>query len=431
MLRRALYYGGVLPVALGLAWVLAWAFPKLKAGFSQRKGVWKRLERLRSRRDPAKPLLWFHVASAGEFLQMEPLLRRMRERGGQVAITVTSVSGVRWLERVAPWPETVWADLLPWEGPGTARRLYDALQPTGVVYVQSDLWPGLVWEGHRRGIPQALLVARLSPRSARARSPVLRWFYRDLYARMALILAASEDDATALRALVPGGGEVGVGGDPGMETVLKRLDEAPLPAYPAPGSGAPVLVAGSTWPPDETLLRQALRAVWARFPALRVVLAPHEPTEEHLTALEAAWAGERMVRLSVWEQASDAEVPRVLLVDRVGRLAGLYRLGSVAYVGGAFTTGVHNVAEPAAARLPVLFGLRYHNSAAAMALLESGAAQAIPDAAALEAALADWLKTPDRCVTLGRRARAQVEAMASAAPRCWEALSARIPALHA
>lgn len=443
MLRRALYFGAVLPVTLALAWALSLGLPKLRAGFRQRRGVWKRLERRAGRRDAVRPLVWFHVASAGEFLQMEPLLRRVRERGGQVAVTVTSVSGLRWLERVAPWPETVWADLLPWEARGTARRLYEFLRPDAVVYAQSDLWPGLVWEGSRRGIPQCLLAARLGVRSARVRSPLLRWFYRDLYARLSLILALSQDDAAALRALVPGQAAVPVGGDPGMETVLRRLDEAPPiegPVAPpraaaaatgdtVPGTG-PVLVAGSTWPPDEALLREAWREVAPRIPGLRLVIAPHEPTAERLAALEAAWADVGTVRLSHWERDGGAPLPPVLLVDPVGRLAGLYRLGTLAYVGGAFTTGVHNVAEPAAAGLPVLFGPRFHNSAPAQELLEAELAQAVTDAKGLAAALLALLKTPDRCARLGHRARARIESMAAAAQTSWDALAACVPALR-
>lgn len=430
MLRRALYFGAVLPLALGLAWALSVAFPKLRASFRHRQGIWERLQRRSMRRDPARPLVWFHVASAGEFLQMEPLIRRVRERGGQIAVTVTSVSGLRWLERVAAWPEAVWTDLLPWEGPRTAQKLYDALQPSAVVYVQSDLWPGLVWEGTRRAIPQCLLAARLNGRSLRVRAPLLRWFYRDLYARMNVILAASQDDATLLRTLVPEHGALSVGGDPGMETVLRRLEEVPLPPYPPASPDAPVLVAGSTWPPDEALLREALRSAWPQVPGLRLVIAPHEPTEGHLAALEKAWMDVGTCRLSQWEQSRQAAAPAVLLVDRVGRLAGLYRLGTLAYVGGAFTTGVHNVAEPAAAGLPVLFGPRFHNSAAAKELLQAELAQAVTDAKGLETALLGLLKTPQRCVSLGRQARAHIESMASAAQTCWQALVTCVPALR-
>jgi len=219
------------------------------------------------------------------------------------------------------------------------------------------------------------------------------------------------------------------------------VEEAPLPPYPSATADAPILVAGSTWPPDEALLREALRSVWPQIPALRLVIAPHEPTEAHLAGLERAWADAGPCRLSQWEQngaagssperpSPAAAPPRVLLVDRVGRLAGLYRLGTLAFVGGAFTSGVHNVAEPAAAGLPVLFGPRFQNSAAAKALLGAGLAQAVTDAKSLDAALLGLLKTPQRCVSLGRQARAQIESMASAAQTCWQALVGCVPALQ-
>ena len=430
MLRRWVYFGLVLPVVRGLAWCLSWSLPKLRASFRQRQGVWTRLERRSGLRDPARPLLWFHVASAGEYLQMEPLLLRAREHGAQLAITVTSVSGLRWLERAAPWPETVWADLLPWESRRSPGRLYDALRPSAVVYAQADLWPGVVWEGSRRGVPQVLLAARLHARAARARTPLLRWFYRDLYARLSAILAATPDDLATLQRLVPTHPALKLGGDPGMETVLRRLDEVRLPAYPPDTESSPVVVAGSTWPPDEALLHQALREVRANVPALRLVIAPHEPTEEHLAALETAWQDIGTLRLSQFEAIAPSTPPPVLLVDRVGRLAGLYRLGTLAYIGGAFTTGVHNVAEPAAAGLPVLFGPRYHNSAAAQWLLEDGSASVVHDAAELAASVRALLKTPERCVTLGRKGRARIEVMAAAAQTSWDAIAAWVPALH-
>lgn len=431
MLRRALYFGLLLPLALGLARILSLAFPKLRAGFRDRVGIWKRLERMSARRDPERPLLWFHAASAGEFLQLEPLLRRAREQGVQLAVTVTSVSGLRWLERIAPWPETVWADLLPWDGTGTAKRLYDALRPSAVVFAQADLWPGLVWEGSRRSVPQLLLAARLNPRSGRARSWLLRWFYCDIYGRLTTILAATEDDLAALQRLVPGHPALRLGGDPGMETVLRRLDETRLPPYPAGTGGQPVLVAGSTWPPDETLLHSALRAVRDQVPGLRLILAPHEPVEARLAFLETLWGDAGTQRLTQFEASPSSKPPPVLLVDRVGRLAGLYRLGTLAYVGGAFTTGVHNVAEPAAAGLPVLFGPRYHNSAAARLLLDAGLASVVADAPGLEAALLPLLKSPERCASLGRQARARIESLASAAETCWEAVAACLPQLRA
>ena len=422
MIARALYHWALLPLALGAVWLAARGAPRLRAHLAARRGVWDRLRQAAARRDPTRPLVWFHAASAGELLQAEPVMRRVREGGAQVAVTLSSVSGQRWLARVEAWPELVWADLLPFDLPGAAARLFAALRPTALVFVQADLWPGLVWEAARRGVPQAVVAARLG-----GAGPLRRWLGAGRYGRKRCNQALTEAERARLARWVPGHAGLMVGGDPGIETVFQRLAEVPAAALPAAltrGEG-PVLVIGSSWPADERRWLPAVVAALAAHPALRVVVAPHEPTEPHLAALEAALAAFGPRRLSAAAEAA----ARVWLVDSVGKLAALYQAGSLAYVGGGFSTGVHNVAEPAAAGLPVLFGPRHGKSAMAQALLAAGAATAVTDAAGLRAARADALADPERCAARGRTARDTVTAEAGAAARCFEALRAAIPAI--
>jgi 3-deoxy-D-manno-octulosonic-acid transferase len=431
MMRRFFYFALLTPVALALAWLLSPFAPKLRASFRQRRGVWRRFHAALARRDPARPLVWFHVASAGEFLQAEPLLRRFRDAGWQLAVTLASVSGQRWVQRIASWPELVWADLLPWDVWGAARRLYGGLSPRLVVYLQADLWPGLVWQGSDREIAQALVAGRLAAHSAKLRHGVQGSFARDLYGRMDLILAATEADRLRLAKLVSPHAGPREGGDPGIETVLLRVREAQDAPLPAGFARNPALVCGSTWPADEVHLLPALRAALTAVAAARVVLAPHEPTEPRLRELEAALRRFGVARLSAVEAGlpSGAPEPRVILVDGVGRLAGLYRMGKLAYVGGAFSTGVHNVAEPAAAGLPVLCGPRHGNSPVAADLLADGCAVAVANGDALGAALLGLLDDPERCARLGAQARALIVARAGAAQRNFDALAALVPQL--
>ncbi|MBI4083310.1 MAG: 3-deoxy-D-manno-octulosonic acid transferase [Candidatus Lambdaproteobacteria bacterium] len=432
---RGFYHWVLLPAALAGAALLALGSRKLRANLLARRGVWYRFAQALPRRDPARPLVWFHVASAGELLQAEPLLRRLRAEGAQLVLTLSSVSGLGWVQRRMAWPELIWADLLPFDLPGAARRLLAALRPDALVYVQADLWPGLVWEARRRGIPQVLLAARLGAEPA---AP-LRPHYRELYRSLTRILALSEADRERLARLVPGHPHLTVGGDPGIETVFARLAEAAAPPLPAGfiPAGATVLIVGSSWPADEARWLPAARDALAADRNLRLIVAPHEPAEPGLRALETALAAHGTVRLSRLAAHAgsggaapeDAPTARALLVDSVGKLAGLYRAGTVAYVGGGFTTGVHNVAEPAAAGVPVVFGPRHRKSAAAQVLLEAGAAFAVADAAAARRALSALLAEPERARALGERARAAMVALAGAAERCHEALRATVPAL--
>jgi 3-deoxy-D-manno-octulosonic-acid transferase len=408
---RLFYWVLLLPPAWCAAWAAAAFSPKVRAGLVRRVGVWRRFRAVPSRRDPGRPLVWVHAASAGEFLQAEPILRRLRGDGAQLAVSLTSVSGLRWLERIADWPELIWGDLLPFDFPWAVRRLLRGLRPDAIVYVQADLWPGLVGAAHARGIPQLLVAARVGSGANYRARPILRPFFAPLYGRLQAVLCTTERDRAGIAEIVPHHPRLEVAGDPGIETVLARLNEAPPPARPA-GWDGPVWVAGSSWPADEQVYLPVLLEAMGEFPGLRAVLAPHEPADEHLAALERALERVGTLRLSAWEareggkqQETGEPAPRVLLVDSVGRLSSLYRLGSVSYVGGAFGTGVHNVAEPAACGMPVLFGPRHGNSAMAGLLLQAGAAHAVTDAASLRAALWPWLEDEQRRAELGGLAR--------------------------
>ena len=429
MINRFFYYFLALPLALSVAWGLALFHPKLRRSLMGRL----RAPPQRAPRDPARPLVWFHVASAGELLQAEPLLRRFRERGAQLAVTLSSASGLAWLERLADWPELVWAGLLPIDFPRRIGRLLESLQPSVLVYLQADLWPGLVWGAARRGVPQVLVAARVGgDANWRGRFP-LNHFFRDLYGTMDTILAVSPAEQARIARIAPGHPRLEVGGDPGIETVLARLAEGPEPVAGArfpPGS--PVLVAGSTWPADERHLLPVLREALERIPEFRAIIAPHELGEAHLRGLEEALPG-ATARLSVVEGAAPppgGAPARVILVDSVGRLASLYKLGTVAYVGGGFGSGVHNVAEPAACGLPVLFGPRHGLSAMAQTLLERGAARAVGGERELREHLIPLLEEPGRRDEMGARARAAVEEFSGAADRCFQAVAALVRGLE-
>jgi 3-deoxy-D-manno-octulosonic-acid transferase len=423
---RLLYFAVFGPLAIGLAWLLSPFSAKLRASFRLRRGVWRRFDQALSRRDGARPLVWFHVASAGEFLQAEPLLRRFRDAGWQLAVTVTSISGQRWLQRIADWPELVWAELLPWDVAGAARRLYQGLEPRLVVYAQADIWPGLVWAGADRGVVQALVVGRLAATSAKLRRGLQGVYARDVYGALDLILAATEADRVQLGRLVSPHADLRLGGDPGIETVLQRVREAQDARLPPGFASAPIIVCGSTWPADEVHLLPALSTAMRTLPNVKVIIAPHEPSESRLAELERQLAAFGTARLSV---VNPTVSPSVLLVDSVGKLAGLYRVGRVAFVGGAFSTGAHNVAEPAAAGLPVLFGPRHGNSAVATDLTGHGAGIPVSNSREIEAALLGLLKDAPRCATLGAQGRLLIEDRAGAAQVSFDALQSLVPPL--
>ena len=182
------------------------------------------------------------------------------------------------------------------------------------------------------------------------------------------------------------------------------------------------LVAGSTWQADEAVLLPAWRELVAQWPgALRLILAPHEPTAAHLAPLEA-WAAQSSLRCARLDAADDTTAD-VVLVDRVGVLGDLYAAADVAFVGGGFhSAGLHSVLEPAAFGSPVLFGPQFANSRDASLLLRDGGARVVSSAVSLREALDGWLAQPDESSrrSAGEAARRLDERGLGAADRATE-----------
>jgi 3-deoxy-D-manno-octulosonic-acid transferase len=247
-----------------------------------------------------------------------------------------------------------------------------------------------------------------------------------VYACIARILAISPGDAARFARCAPGHSGISVTGDTRFDRVMERWNQRASTRINLPEDGNPTLIAGSTWPADETHLLPALERLLDENQRLRVVLVPHEPTPAHIEPLRR-WGARFGVRALSDERSEPGEqsgAARVVILDAVGVLAEAYRHAQVAYVGGAFSTGVHSVIEPAIAGIPVVFGPRHDNSFEAQQLIEHGAATAGGSAEQLHAALAHYLGDESQRQRAGAAARAYVESQLGATEKCMAALSA-------
>ena len=149
----------LIPLLSVVVKILASYHSKINESIEKRKGLWERLEEAVSKRDWQKPLIWFHVASAGEFLQAQPLIVRCIAEGAECAVTYSSVNAYHWLQRPdqTETQNLLVTEFLPVDKIYNVRRLLGLLQPSRLVWVSYDLWPNLVWETYRQGIPQSLV----------------------------------------------------------------------------------------------------------------------------------------------------------------------------------------------------------------------------------------------------------------------------------
>ena len=392
---------------------------KLARGIQGRRDVLDRMGRwAAAERDPKRPLVWFHAPSVGEGLQARVVIQAFRARRPDVQIVYTFFSPSA--EAFARTVPADFADYLPLDLRAHLAHALNALRPELLAYSKTDVWPILTREAAARGVRTTLLSATLPAGSSRLRGAA-RWMLTPAYRRLDQVAAISPEDAERFAALGVPPERRTVMGDPRFDQVWVRaqgVDRASRLLERFAGVSAPVLVAGSTWPPDEAALLPVVHRSREAGLAVLLVLVPHEPTPEHLAASEAALDRLKLTHTRLGAILDGAPMPEVVLVDRVGVLGELYAVADLAYVGGGWgTAGLHSVLEPAAFGAPVLFGPNHANAREAAELISAGGAFSADVESALERQLRRLLQAPETRGTAGCAARAYVEAGLGAAER--------------
>jgi 3-deoxy-D-manno-octulosonic-acid transferase len=367
-------------------------------------------------RDASRPLVWIHAPSVGEGLQARPVLTLLRSRRPDVQIAYTFFSPSA--EEFSRTLEVDFRDYLPFDSAADMSVALEALRPRALVFSKLDVWPELVRQASRRAVKVGMVSATLGPVSGR-RSRVGNLLLRDAYTLLDAVGAVDQDDAGRLVELGVRPEAIEVTGDTRFDQVRQRAEsvdpQSRLQTQLA--SERATVVAGSTWPSDETPLLEGFLRARARVPELRIIIAPHELSSEHLGAIER-WAGKHRLSLARLDEATGAA--DVVLVDRFGVLGELYALAHAAFVGGGFhDAGLHSVLEPAAFGAPVFFGPRHRKSRDALMLIGADAARAVSSASDIERQLLGWFQQPAARLEMGARAKAAVERGRGAAERSF------------
>ncbi|HXU99594.1 MAG TPA: glycosyltransferase N-terminal domain-containing protein [Caulobacteraceae bacterium] len=318
---------------------------------------------------PAGPLVWMHGASVGEGLSFLPLIVALRERRPDLAILVTT--GTRASARLLAerLPLGAVHQYAPVDTPAAVDRFLTHWRPDLAVFVESELWPNLIWAARRGGARLALVSARMSAASAATwrRFPAAA---RAVLGAFDLILARDLAAAAPLAAL---GGRVDGLWD-------AKLGAPPLPADPAELArmkgllaGRPVILAASTHRGEEAMILTAFACLGATARA-RLVVVPRHPDRGPEVADMALGHGFTVARRATGE---DGEGARVLVADSLGELGLWYRLARSAVIGGSLVPGVggHNPFEPARLGCPFAAGPHVDQWPIYRGLVEVGATQ--------------------------------------------------------
>jgi len=300
--------------------------------------------------NPKRKLAWFHCASLGEFEQGRPILENFKKQYPDFLILLTFFSPSGYTVR----KDYAGADLvlyLPLDTSANARRFIELVKPDIVFWVKYEYWYNFLSYLNFKQIPVLLVSALFRPEQ--------RFFkFYGIWSRKILklftrIFVQNEDSKKLLSSI--GIKPVEISGDTRFDRVSAIVSsQASIEIAEAFAYKNTVLVAGSTWPADEELIFRFLKS---NKHGLRLLIAPHEIHPAHIQSLLQK-AGDKGVLFSK-TNVNDVRFAEILIIDTMGMLSQLYRYGALAYIGGGFGAGIHNILEAAAYGLPVFFGPGY------------------------------------------------------------------------
>ncbi|MCF6241483.1 MAG: 3-deoxy-D-manno-octulosonic acid transferase [Bacteroidales bacterium] len=313
--------------------------------------------------------IWVHVASLGEFEQGRPIIEHIKKSRPEYIIILTffSPSGYE-IRKNYEYADYVF--YLPEDTARNAKIFINILQPEMALFIKYEYWYNHLMYLKKKKIPVYMVSAVF-----RKNHIFFKWYgfwYRKMLNTINYFFVQNETSKQLLNKL--GYINVRVGGDTRFDRVVEIAKKASnYPVIENFKGDAKILIAGSTWKEDEEILIDYINN--SKNKGWKYIIAPHEIQESNIKRIESA------LQKSTFKY-SDAKTvnldeKEVLIINNVGMLSSIYQYGDIAYIGGGFNTGIHNILEPATFGLPVIFGPDYEDFQEAHELIRMGGAYTI------------------------------------------------------
>lgn len=325
--------------------------------------------------DSSKKVIIIHSSSMGEFEHIKPLISKLsQEFNVQIIVTFFSPSGY---ENVKAYDGVNLFLYLPFDFKFIWEKFYYLTHTEILIISKHDVWPNQIKIAKRKGICTILVNASLNEKSSR-NSLIARLILSSAYRGLSKIFVISEQDSQQFgKSFTCTNTEVV--GDTKFDQVFKRqkesIDHQLIDTKWLKDNL--FLILGSLWPQDAEHVLKPIPILLQKFAKLKIIIVPHQPTAEYI-ALFVNYFKEQPY--SLFRSNFENDETRILIINRIGILADLYKYADIAFVGGSFKQGIHNVMEPAVYGLPVLFGPVHNNSYEARRLVKKGGAIVINDA---------------------------------------------------
>lgn len=364
--------------------------------------------------DPSARYVWFHAASLGEFEQGRPLIEHIRKECPEYKVLLTFFSPSGYEVR----KDYKGADIccyLPIDTISNARRFLRMVRPEMAFFIKYEFWYNYLHILKHRGVPTYSVSSIFRPDQI-----FFKWYgrsYRKVLYCFSHFFVQNEKSRELLRQLNIGC--VSVVGDTRFDRVLQIKEASKrLPIVEAFVEGTQgVFVAGSSWEPDEDVFIPYFN----QHKEWKLIIAPHVVSEDHLRSIEEK-LNRKTIRYST-ASAESASAAECLIVDCFGLLSSIYHYGTVAYVGGGFGAGIHNVLEAAVWGIPVIFGPENKHFQEAQELIEAQGGLEITDLRTFDTVMSRLMRDTDFRARSGRQAQEYVKGKAGAMRRIMESIN--------
>jgi len=339
---------------------------KAKQWIAGRKGLFENLEK---RIKNNSKIAWFHCASLGEFEQGRPVIEEFRKQhpAFKILITFFSPSG---FEVRKTYNGADYIFYLPIDTPSNAKRFLETVNPEVVFFVKYEFWFNYIKNIRRKKIPFFIISANF-----RQGQHFFKWYggwFRKQLKGIIRIFVQNQKSADLLQKI--GITQVTISGDTRFDRVHSITQHVkPFPVIEKFCKDSDVFIAGSSWPPDEELLTKLINSEKTK---CKFIIAPHMVDKPHIAAIAEKIKKGHVV---LYSEADEENVmyAKVMIIDSIGILSHVYQYGKIAYIGGGFGSGIHNILEAATFGMPVIFGPKYHKFQEAVNLIEEGGAYSI------------------------------------------------------
>lgn len=392
---RYLYTFGIL--CYGLAIRLASLFDKkAKLWVAGRRDIFQQIKNKLA--DNNSPVAWFHASSLGEFEQCRPVIDAFKKQYPDYKIFVTFFSPSGYEVR-KNYPNADYVFYLPLDTMFNARKFVDMVNPKMAFFVKYDFWFNYMAVLDKRNIPTILFSSIFRP-SQYFFAWYGKWFCRRLNAFDHLFVQNKESEKLLKEHSIS---QCTIAGDTRFDQVMAiAANVKQFPEVMRFVGQSKVLLAGSTWEPDERLLKSFADTYSSS--DIKFVIAPHEIHASRIDFLMKLF-GNTCVKYSDIANISDLKDYKVLIIDNIGMLSSLYQYAYVAYIGGGFGKGIHNILEALAFGKPVCFGPKYQKFQEAKDIVNLNGGWSVGDEKSLNKALTDlfdsdelYNKASDVCI---------------------------------